>query len=482
MYFSEAFEIADSDQYDWFDPILERDTLLFVDPFLIFKDKDERWSQAHDSMMDYFHNAFTLLAKSGLKPSHQFYRRTLTLMEFPEPTEFRLGFASKSANGSGNGPGLARQVVAAMGEAINRGLEDIEHFEELGILVAGIDKDRISDITCNLLKPQFIEYTQTACHSLGISMQPVEIAHSSFDDTRQRWISDEHLVPVDPRNGKPIILVPKRFLRELPTLGTSSWYDYLDETSLRDDLNLRISTKVRKHDIIAAARGSRERLRQWISMQEARKPEPYDVVSDPKLLVKWQKAASSALDEMGQPETLQIDGPEALMQFIHIVIERFRHWVEDQGGWRLFWKDIPSLESVPEPNMQLLLLGVIDGYCRRAKIRVDREVETGRGPVDFTFTGNHAIRVLLEIKKLTHGRFWNGLSVQTPIYMRGQSVDHAIFLVIRDSDSAPMRDRWKDLENEAEQVSGDVGLTIEIARIDALPKEPASKAATLPDS
>jgi hypothetical protein len=35
VYFSELFQIDQPEQYDWFDPILELDTLLFVDPFLI---------------------------------------------------------------------------------------------------------------------------------------------------------------------------------------------------------------------------------------------------------------------------------------------------------------------------------------------------------------------------------------------------------------------------------------------------------------
>ena len=174
MYFSEAFNIAETDRYEWFDPILEHDTPLFVDPFSIFADSDEVSRRAHDTIVDYFHNAFEILAKSDLRSSHQYYKRALVLMEFPEPKEFRLGYASKSAEGSGSGPGFARLVVAAMVEAIRRGLGDIRHFEELGILVEGINSDRISDITCNLLKPQLIKYTQNVCYSLDVPLHSKE--------------------------------------------------------------------------------------------------------------------------------------------------------------------------------------------------------------------------------------------------------------------------------------------------------------------
>jgi hypothetical protein len=126
--------------------------------------------------------------------------------------------------------------------------------------------------------------------------------------------------------------------------------------------------------------------------------------------------------------------------------------------------------------MQLLFLGILDGYCERAGLRLDREVETGRGPVDFTITGNRRVRVLIEMKKLTHGKFWHGLQVQTPLYMRGQEVDHTIFLVIRDSDTPDMRDRWRKLRDEASSVREETGLTIEIEQIDVLPRRSASKA------
>ena len=138
MYFAEAFGISNADQYEWFNPILEIDSPLFVDPFAIFADKDAAWRHAHEEIMEYFHNAFEILARSDFRKSHQYYKRTLVLIEFPEPKEFRLGYASKSADGSGSGPGLARLIVEAMTLAIRHGLEDIRHFEELGILVEGI--------------------------------------------------------------------------------------------------------------------------------------------------------------------------------------------------------------------------------------------------------------------------------------------------------------------------------------------------------
>lgn len=468
MYFAETFGVPHADQYEWFNPILEVDSPLFVDPFAIFADKDETWRHAHETIMKYFHNAFEILAKSDFRKSHQYYKRTLVLMEFPEPKEFRLGYASKSTDGSGSGPGLARLIVEAMTLAIRHGLEDIKHFEELGILVEGISSDRISDITCNLLKPHFIEYTQGVCRSLGISMVNRTMKHSAYNEMRWRWDESEHLVPVDPKSGKPILLVPWRFLGELPKINAFEWED----TSLRDDLNLDISRNVRKGDIIHLARRNPEALRRWVTRQEGTLPTPYDVINDPKLIVTWQSIARDAVQAEPLDSKRDIKSEEDLLRFVHDIIGKFRHWAEDKSGWRTFWATRAS--AIPEPNMQLLLLGILDSYCENAGLRLDREVETGRGPVDFTITGDKRIRVLIEMKKLTHGEFWNGLRIQTPIYMNGQDVSHAIFLVVRDSDTAAMRERWRNLDREAAAVSTETGLKIEIERVDVLPKDSAS--------
>jgi hypothetical protein len=279
MYFSDAFDISDAEQYEWFDPILERDSRLFVDPFSIFADSDDSWQRAHDTIIDYFHNAFEILAKSGLRESHQSYKRTLILMESPEPKEFRLGYAG-TTDGSGTGEGLAKLIVEAMVQAIQSELEDIQHFEELGILVEGISNDRIGDMTCNLLKPRLIEYTQDICRSLGVPMSEHTLKHSIYNKVRGRWDNGNHLAPADPVSDKPILLVPKRFLGELPKINA---FDF--DTSLRDDLNLDISSNVRKPEIVHLARSHPEALRNWVTQQEGSGPTPYDVDNDPKLIV-----------------------------------------------------------------------------------------------------------------------------------------------------------------------------------------------------
>jgi hypothetical protein len=43
MLFSEACSLERSDEDDWYDPFLIADTRLFIDPFRIYADADDRW-------------------------------------------------------------------------------------------------------------------------------------------------------------------------------------------------------------------------------------------------------------------------------------------------------------------------------------------------------------------------------------------------------------------------------------------------------
>lgn len=479
MRFSECFGVDDPKPLDWFDPHLKVDTLLFVDPFLLFEDKEERWKQSHDKIMDYFQESFELLARSDLRSGSQYYRRVLELMMFPEPREFRLGFSSEKFTGAGSGKGLAKLIVEAMCEAVKHGTENIKHFEELGILVEGINRDRISDITCNLLKSDFIKYTQESCLALGIPLQRTSVPHSCFDSGRRRWVGAEWELPVDPESDVPVLLTPKRFLRELPTLNTGGWKEFVN-SELRDDLNLRISEKLDKKTIIRLARQYPDRLRQWVSKVEQQGSRPYDVDNDPKLKVRWYEGARRLVAEhpldVGHVQT-----EDELHDFLNAALKQFVHFVEEQGGWRLLWS--PSYaKAVPETNIQLLLKGVIEGYCRRVGVTVDREVELGRGPVDFAFSSSARVRTLLEIKKLENGRFWSGIEAQLPSYLKSDQRKSGWVAAVRFSDTLPMRERWRKIPERATVMHDGEPFEVRIVKIDALPKDSASKLRSDPQS
>ena len=469
MQFSEYFEIANGDDGDWFDPILDTDTRLFVDPFLIFKERDGPWSTAHRQLIDYFDRAFLLL--SGHEDS-QFslqYRRVVTLMEFHEPGEFCLGYVATGTRGSGAGAGLAEQITEAMRQAIKRGLDKgMAHFEELGVLVERINKDRISDMTLSILKPRFIEYTQKIAGELGVAVEPLEVANSVYDPIRKRWVAGTFDLPRNPFTDRAILLVPKRFLRELPTLNADDWFDY-SETALRDDMNLTVMENVNSREIVRLARHRSQLIRAWTKAREGQPARPYDVDRDPKGLHNWNMHAVRFVTT--HPISSQ-DG-ESIHDFVGRIVATFKHYIEHERGWPLLYND-DTAKPKREDSVQLLFKGIVQHYCLANGVRVDREVYLGKGPVDFAFTKSAFERVLLEIKKMTNSDYWDGLEKQLTSYLISDQCDFGWFLAVRYDDKPVSVTRTNDLAKRTASAATDTGFDLRAEWIDARRKVSAS--------
>jgi hypothetical protein len=473
VYFSDSHEIVPTAVDDWFDILLETDTQLFVDPFLIYAETSGPWADAGAEIAEHFQRSFEILAGHQSNQESLQYKKTVDLMLFPEPKEFGLGFVSKGNRGAGTGREFAQRIVKSMAIAIERGLQDLHHFEELGLLVENIGRDRISDIACNILKQRFITYTQEVCTRHSIQMDPHRVEHAAFDSVRRRWEPSTVLLPTNPHTGGPSLLVPKRFLRELPTLNSDDWWDYVEPT-FRDDLNLDINARLRKADIVRLAQRNPDLVREWSTAREAEAPTPYDVDQDPAGLHDWQRLTQYiAVDR-----PLDFDAVTAanLVDFIERMNDSFRLFIEEEGGWILLRNDDTGLPK-RETSIQLLYKGVVQAYCRAHGVRLDREVELGRGPVDFVFNSGRE-RVLLEIKKMRNGSYWNGLENQLLSYMTSDQTRRGWFLAIRLTDSKTEKARTADLPARTQTVRIATGMDIRSSWVDARPKVSASNLET----
>lgn len=469
MQFSECYEVDVDDEADWFDPILDTDTRLFVDPFLIFKESEGPWATAHEELIGYFDRAFTLLSGHEDSPRSLQYKRVVALMAFHEPEEFCLGYVATGTRGSGAGAGLARQITEAMRQAIKRGLDKgMAHFEELGVLVERINRDRISDMTLSILKPRFIEYTQKIASELGIEVQPLEVANSVYEPMRKRWVSGTFDLPRNPQTGKAVLLVPKRFLRELPTLNPDDWFDY-SEATLRDDLNLTVMEKVDSKEIIRLARSRAELIREWTKNREGQSARPYDVDRDPKGYHNWNRLAASFVAS----HPISHEGGESVSEFVGRVVATFKHYVEHERGWSLLYND-DTAKPKREEAVQLLFKGIVQHYCMANSVRVDREVYLGKGPVDFAFTKSAFERVLLEIKKMTNSDYWDGLEKQLTSYLTSDQCSYGWFLAVRYDDRHVSETRTRDLQKRTTSASEETGFDLRAEWIDARPKVSAS--------
>lgn len=473
MLFSSHFGISRTHDDDWFDPVLSSDTALFVDPFLIFKEPtDSYWSDGHALLIGHFNKCFKLIAEGNCNPNSLAYKKAVSLLCFPEPREFCLGYTLRGTSGSGAGNIYARSIASAISAAIERGKISLKHFEELGIFNKGIGRDRISDFTCNIIKNKIVEYTLSIAdrHNLPKSSH---IIHSAFlEERRLRWSTGKFQLPTNPFNDSPILLIPQRFLRDLPQINSRNWWEWYENEQLRVDLSYEVLGSVDKKTIVDIARSNPNLVQKYIDIKEKENPDPYDLNKDKNGTWIWVQETRRYASQ-NEIQITPASDHHSFDIFIESVLKQFRHFVEHAGGWRLLWND--DKKEKPESAAQLLLRGIAENYCRAANIVIDREVELGRGSVDFKFSSGYQNRALLEVKKVHNGKFWNGLEKQMTSYLRSDNCSKGWFLAIIYRSSPSSLNRVKDIPKELERIQAQhPNLQLRYFVVDARPKLSAS--------
>ena len=90
-------------------------------------------------------------------------------------------------------------------------------------MVAGVGKDRISDLACCFLKSFLVDFTHQQCEDLGIPMQTVQVS-DVYDLPTGTFRTAQAELPVHPADRTPILLVPKRWLRHVPWINYDTYF------------------------------------------------------------------------------------------------------------------------------------------------------------------------------------------------------------------------------------------------------------------
>lgn len=422
-----------SDEYkriieeDCFDPILIADTELFVDPFAAFNETEGVFSHSFEKIVLFFNEAFKLAAQTPDRKG-VVYSKLESIMTFPEVNELGLGY-SESNNGAGTSKLFRDRIIDSLYKSIGRGVNSYRHFEEIAIFEKGIGCDRISDITCNILKEEIITYTQSICRKLNIPMHNVKMRNVKFDFEHLRWVDGMVDLPYNKYKNRGILLVPKRFLNDLPTINPDGFKDYVWEHKseiLRNDLNYSIKADLDKEAIINIARRNPEWVKEYEECQEREEIKPYDLKKDKKGIYGW---ACSELRDHVKSHPFIFSDENSFAECILGICKSFKNFVETEKGYTLLWNE-DSAKPKPETALQTLFFCFIKEYGKLLDIDISRESNGGRGPVDFKLSQGYYMRVLIETKLVSNSKYWHGLERQLPLYMLSEEVDKGIFLLV----------------------------------------------------
>jgi len=241
-----------------------------------------------------------------------------------------------------------------------------------------------------------------------------------------------------------------------------------ENEQIRTDFSVDISQRVKKSDIIEFAKKHPTIRQKYISAIEKQKPDPYDLTKDKNGVVGWYEASKKYCEK--EPISVHFHSEDEFLATIQNLLLEFRNYVENNGGWKLLWNE--NLTPKREEASQFLMQGIIKFWCRANNIDLSREVNIGRGPVDFKMSQGHEFRALLELKLAKNTKFWNGLSKQLPKYLEAEGVSIGYFISVLKTENDLKR--MKDIQARVEEVNQATEYQIRALFIDATREKPSA--------
>lgn len=474
MTFSQHYEIEISNTDDWFDPILFTDTKLFIDPLLISQRVHPKFREADTEINKFFFEAFKIAAQCQRVKSDLKYRTLAKMLIFPEVNELNLGY-SKSLRGAGAGKGFAKDIMDGIFNSIDLGITDLNRFENIGLFSEGIGRDRISDISANILKEYFINYTQEVCRKHGIKMIEFPIFNYKFNYQTLRWDYELVELPENPYKNEGIILTPKKFINDFPFISKNRFVDFIWERKnedLRDEFSIQIKSSFNVKNIIEIAKVNIKWISEFNDWLNKSTLNGYDLDKDKRGLYSTLKDSFPYLKS--NPRDFSASDLITFNSFVEEIINVYADFIENNSGYKLLWND--DGKSKNEEAVQLTFVGIVKHYCISNNIDLSKEVNLGRGPVDFKFSSGYKNRASIEIKLAKNSKFWNGIRLQLPKYLEVEDIKKGHFVVICYTEKELKS--MNKLSEEAKKISKEIGREIIPYVIDATKEKPSASKLT----
>ncbi len=203
-------------------PFLDEDIPFYLDPFLLWRSPSMVDTSLHAMLVNSFNYLGFLVKKGKEKTAREI------LIKASECNEVGLGF-SGTRHGHRIGTETANEILSLFSLILQITKNGFTHFEEIQLYVDQISKDRISDITCTYLKSWIIDYTIDQCKKLGIPTFDITL-DNIYDEKKNVFKREGVKLPRNPQDKRPVLLVPKRWLRWVPWISCDNYIkDYFVE-------------------------------------------------------------------------------------------------------------------------------------------------------------------------------------------------------------------------------------------------------------
>jgi len=455
MFFSEYFKIEPNllHEYGAVDISLICDMPLFVDPMLIFNSDNPEYKRLHESIIQYFH--FLAAKASGGLQSNEIKAWFM----FSEVKNNWLGYSLAGNGGLALGNEYAQFLYDNIGFAIStNNISQSIHIEKIMLLYKGSGKDKISDLTVNLIKKYLLEYTQTfAINYLSPELKKnlyVERAYFNYDT--ESFVSKEYMLPYFINSkGKDeyVLLTPADILREdEPSINRLDFYNShgrirasIDNNVLRAYVNNYIFEAVRRYEEQQKSkkRPARERSISKIEKDAFAEltheyPELYDYYiklreSDTddirakssnevnlqlqKFLVNTQELINSIIVNGYKIDESLSAREEAIAR-----LKFFKHVIEDCDGYKNFYYSGQRISSEDDIRRMFRLVWYDTTY------KVDFDTNNGRGEADVIVSKGQYNQNIIEFKLASNSSLPH-VFTQVKIYEAANCADGSLVAI-----------------------------------------------------
>ena len=460
MFFSEYYGIDAHciESYGAVDISFVCDIPLFIDPMLIFNSKKKEYKILHSSIVKYFHFLYEK-ANEGLSP-----KELKAWYEFNEVPNNWLGYSMAGNKGAALGKKYAKFLYENVKFAVaSNGISKSDHIEKIMLLYDGSGKDKISDLTVNLIKGYLCSYTE-AFAKYHIDKEHIKkfiVEKAEFNYETESFVSKEYSLPfIINETGKIeyVLLTPKDILREdEPAINRNDFlnsYDsirkVIDNDSLRAYVNNYISKAIYEYEV------KQKRNKKRVSERSIRKIEKNcfkEMVKDyPELYDYYIKYVEDNHEQVNRlaNEELQNELEKFSVNTRRLIsimsnegyivkkgvnareeaknrIEFFKHIIEDCDGYLNLYNK--GKQIAKEKDIQRLFKFVWYGTF----YKVDAEPNNGRGQVDFLVSRGENDQCIIEFKLASNSNLGH-VFPQVEIYEAANCTKSSLIVIFYFSD------------------------------------------------
>lgn len=435
VHFSDIYGVSREalESYGAFNISLINDMPLFIDPFLLFSSEKQEYKALHQQILRYL-SFLKDKAEKGLTDAGLIK----AWYAFPEVKQNWFGYSERGNSGRGLGMQFANNMHILMPSAFkNLGQEELTettHLEKVGLFNKGIGRDNISDFTTNLILDFLLKYTETFTKKhIDFSLtRSFTVQKAVFDYQFERWMPGHYQLPVGP-DGDYVILTPKDILtRDETWINNGDMLDRFPEISeaiendqLRAHINEYFQSQIPRGDFshkdmerfVKAAKWATIReypvlIEYYINLKEQDKEEANSVASEKVTDVQSMfvnNIQTLLNDELANTDFFSIQPnatyPETLKR-----VHYLKKCIEKNDVYKLFYEGNKPVKKEQDLQLAFRLVWYATPYD------VNREVNNGRGPVDYKVSKGSKDSTLVEFKLASNSSLKKNLAHQLEIY------------------------------------------------------------------